>query len=150
MKVKSIFMYFLVCVLLIGCSTQNIIVKSGDNFVEDMSIPVGGADNEILERSETISDIVVELYGMDDATTIILNDTAIIGVKISYNQELTNKTTETIEQKVLDYDNQLTRVLVTNEEKNFTEISDVVYELLQGKSYDSQVNEINNIMNKIN
>lgn len=150
MKVKSIFMYFLVCVLLIGCSTQNIIEKSGDNFVEDMSIPVGGADNEILERSETISDIVVELYGMDDATTIILNDTAIIGVKISYNQELTNKTTETIEQKVLDYDNQLTRVLVTNEEKNFTEISDVVYELLQGKSYDSQVNEINNIMNKIN
>ncbi|MDD2446980.1 MAG: YhcN/YlaJ family sporulation lipoprotein [Tissierellia bacterium] len=150
MKVKSIFMYFLVCVLLIGCSTQNIIVKSGDNFVEDMSIPVGGADNEILERSETISDIVVELYGMDDATTIILNDTAIIGVKISYNQELTNKTIETIEQKVLDYDNQLTRVLVTNEEKNFTEISDVVYELLQGKSYDSQVNEINNIMNKIN
>lgn len=150
MKVKSIFMYFLVCVLLIGCSTQNIIEKSGDNFVEDMSIPVGGADNEILERSETISDIVVELYGMDDATTIILNDTAIIGVKISYNQELTNKTIETIEQKVLDYDNQLTRVLVTNEEKNFTEISDVVYELLQGKSYDSQVNEINNIMNKIN
>lgn len=150
MKVKSIFMYFLVCVLLIGCSTQNIIEKSGDNFVEDMSIPAGGADNEILERSETISDIVVELYGMDDATTIILNDTAIIGVKISYNQELTNKTTETIEQKVLDYDNQLTRVLVTNEEKNFTEISDVVYELLQGKSYDSQVNEINNIMNKIN
>ena len=150
MKVKSIFMYFLVCVLLIGCSTQNIIVKSGDNFVEDMSIPAGGADNEILERSETISDIVVELYGMDDATTIILNDTAIIGVKISYNQELTNKTIETIEQKVLDYDNQLTRVLVTNEEKNFTEISDVVYELLQGKSYDSQVNEINNIMNKIN
>lgn len=150
MKVKSIFMYFLVCVLLIGCSTQNIIEKSGDNFVEDMSIPAGGADNEILERSETISDIVVELYGMDDATTIILNDTAIIGVKISYNQELTNKTIETIEQKVLDYDNQLTRVLVTNEEKNFTEISDVVYELLQGKSYDSQVNEINNIMNKIN
>ncbi|NLL81589.1 MAG: hypothetical protein GX231_04685 [Tissierellia bacterium] len=149
MKGKPIFMLLLVSILLIGCTKQNSIDESEEKPVEEISIAVTGSDNEIIERSETISDIVVELYGIDDATTIILNDRAIIGVKVSDDQELTKETLEIIEEKVLGYDNKIADLLITDEDRIFADISDVIYDLLQGKSYDSQVKRINNIMNKI-
>lgn len=149
MKKKILVLSLSLCILLVGCTTEDTVEESQENTVQDSSVPVGGGDNEVLERSETLSDIIVETYGIDDATTIILNDTAIIGVRISYDQELTDEIVETIEGKVLAYDNGISEVLISDEGKIFTDIGDIVYGLLQGKSYDSLVNEINNIRNRI-
>ena len=94
MKKKILVLSLSLCILLVGCTTEDTVEESQENTVQDSSVPVGGGDNEVLERSETLSDIIVETYGIDDATTIILNDTAIIGVRISYDQELTDEIVE--------------------------------------------------------
>ncbi|WFA09620.1 YhcN/YlaJ family sporulation lipoprotein [Tissierella sp. Yu-01] len=146
MKRRFIYLVLVLLITLSGCTSEKIIDESKK---ENIAIPVGGADGEILERSENISDIVVELYGIDDATTIILNNTAIIGLKIAYDQKLTDETIKIIEEKVISYDDSLTEVIVTDKDKIFSEISDIVYDLLQGSSYDSLVDEINKIKNKI-
>lgn len=149
MKRKKIYLITVICLILSGCTTNSIIEKPEDNM-EDNIITVIGSDSEIIERSETISDIIVDLYGIDDATTIILNHSAIIGLKISYDQKLTADTIDIIESKVKDQDKYITEVLVTDKEKLFAEINNIVNELLQGKSYDSLIDEINKIKNKIN
>lgn len=144
MKNKKVYLILLVIVVLSGCTSNNV------NEELDNSVSVGGMDGEIIERSEFISDIVVELYGIDDATTIILNDTALIGLKIAYDQELTGETIEVIKSMVIEEDPYITEVIITNKDKQFSEINNVVNDLLQGKSYDSLVNDINKIKNKIN
>lgn len=149
MKRKKIYLITVICLILSGCTTNSIIEKPEDNM-EDNIITVISSDGEIIERSETISDIIVDLYGIDDATTIILNHSAIIGLKISYDQKLTADTIDIIESKVKDQDKYITEVLVTDKEKLFAEINNIVNELLQGKSYDSLIDEINKIKNKIN
>jgi len=149
MKRKISYLIISICLVLTGCTTNNIIEKTEDN-IEDNIVTVIGPDGEIIERSETISDIVVDLYGIDDATTIILNQSAIIGLKISYDQKLIADTIDIIESKVKDQDKYITEVLITDKEKLFAEINNIVNELLQGKSFDSLVDDINKIKNKIN
>lgn len=144
MKNKKVYLILLIIFILSGCTSNNV------NEELDNSVTVGGMDGEIIERSEFISDIVVELYGIDDATTIILNDTALIGLKIAYDQELTEETIGVIKSMVIEEDPYITEVRITNKEKLFSEINNVVNDLLQGKSYDSLVNDINKIKNKIN
>jgi YhcN/YlaJ family sporulation lipoprotein len=148
MKKRLICFSIVLLILLSACTTNNQFDQSVEE--EQMAvIPVGGTDNEILERSENISDVVVELFGIDDATTIILNDTAIVGVKMAYDQQLTDETKLVIEDKVLSFDKNITNVLITDKDKIFSEISDIIFNLLQGKSYDNYVNQISKIMNKI-
>lgn len=144
MKNKKVYLILLVIFILNGCTSNNV------NEELDNSVTVGGMDGEIIERSEFISDIVVELYGIDDATTIILNDTALIGLKIAYDQDLTTETIGVIKSMVIEEDPYITEVRITSKEKLFSEINNVVNDLLQGKSYDSLVNDINKIKNKIN
>lgn len=146
MKRRFVYVILVLLIILSSCTSEKTIEESKE---KNIAITVGGSDSEILERSENISDIIVELYGIDDATTVILNNTAIIGLKIAYDQKLTDETIEIIKEKVVSYDDSLTEVLITDKEKVFSEISDIVYDLLQGKSYDSLVDEINSIQNKI-
>lgn len=144
MKNKKIYLVLILMLILGGC-TPNKLNEESDNLVS-----VGGEDAEIIERSEYISDIVVELYGIDDATTIILNETALIGLKTSYDQELTEDKVEVIKSMVIEEDPYITEVRITKADKLFSEINNIVNDLLQGKSYDSLVDEINKIKNKIN
>lgn len=144
MKKFFIYLSLTVFILLSGC-TGNQAMDETDHS----SITVIGADSEIIERSETISDIVVDLYGIDDATTIILNDIALIGVKIAYDQKLTDDTIKTIESVVSTNDSNIKEIIITDKDKIFSDIDNILSELLQGKTYDSLVDEINKIKNKI-
>ena len=144
MKKRFIYLGLSVFILLSGC-TGNQAMDETDHS----SITVIGADSEIIERSETISDIVVDLYGIDDATTIILNDIALIAVKIAYDQKLTDETIKTIESVVSTDDSNIKEILITDKAKIFSDIDNILSELLQGKTYDSLVDEINKIKNKI-
>ena len=145
MKKNITYLFILVSVLLFGCTQNNL-----DGEIENEKIDtVMSLDGEIVERSEKISDLVVELYGVDDATTIILEDAAIIGVKIAYEEKLTEKLNSTIEKTVLDEAPGINDVLITDKSNIFSEINNLVAELLQGESYDSLVNEIAKIKNKI-
>lgn len=144
MKHKLLYLLLLVMIILNGCTQEpNEVVE------EPIAITVGAADREIIERSESISDIIVDLYGIDDATTIILNDDAIIGVKIAYDEKLSDDYRAKIEEAVKNYDNGIAKIVITDKSKLFDEINDVITDVLQGKPYENYINAINNIKNRI-
>ena len=80
---------------------------------EDITISVQAKDVDIIERSETISDGIVELYGIDDATTIVIGDEALVGVKIAYDEELNSDTKDMIESTVKSVDKEITNIYLT-------------------------------------
>lgn len=147
MKIKIVYLFVLVLliVLLFGCIQTDLTDEIGNEEL----VNVTAIDGEIVERSEKISDLVVELYGIDDATTIIIDDTSIIGVKIAYNQKITEDLSALIKKTVLDEESDIKKVLVTDKDSIFSEINSIVTELLQGKTYDSMVNDIKKTMNKV-
>jgi len=145
MKKKYTYFLLVILVFLVGCTTDKIVEEK----IQDNSITVTGPDSEIIERSETLSDVIVDLYGIDDATTIIFNDTAIIGLKVAYDEELDENISDIVKNAVLIEDPNINQVLLTDKDRVFNEINSVVNELLQGKSYDTLVEDINKIKNKI-
>lgn len=144
MKRKILILIILALILSAGCTISN-----ENKATDDSSISVDGQDREIIDRSESISDIVVELYGVDDATTVIFNDRALIGVKLSYDNKLDDNIRNNVIDVVTGFDNQITEVKVTQDNKLFMQIDDIMNELILGKSYDTFVDEINKISDKI-
>lgn len=137
-----------ISISLIACTSENI----NRGIMEDEQqklIEVNVKDKELLNRSEDISDLVVELYGIDDATTIVFNNEAYIGVVMAFDQEFSDELRDTIIHHVKEKDTQIDSVSVTLNHRIFKQIDDVVFNLLQGKSYDSQVKEINKLINNI-
>lgn len=112
-------------------------------------VEVSGEDKEIINRSENIADSVVELFGIDDATAIIFNENAIIGIILSYDQELSQDTLDTIVNLVKKNEPSIENVYITSDAKLFKQIDNIVVEILQGKSYDKYVPNINKIMDKV-
>ncbi len=140
--------------LILGCCRKNEVNNSKDKFYnikmeEDNSITVQGQEVDVIERSELISDSIVELYGIDDATTIVVNDEALIGVMIAYNERLTPEIKDLIQSRVKSIDGKIKDTHITDNHKIFWDISDIVTNILQGKSYDSSLKEINKIKSKI-
>ncbi|NLY44651.1 MAG: hypothetical protein GX053_01465 [Tissierella sp.] len=137
-----------IAVSLIACtnaSIDNQTVEENQNLVE-----VNVENKELLIKSEDISDLVVELYGIDDATTIVFNNDAYVAVKMAFDQEFTEDLKDTIIYHIKEKDTQIENVSVTTNAKIFKQIDNVVFNLLQGNSYDSQVKEINKIINNMN
>lgn len=151
---KKILIILLICVLSlqIGCimkedSEENVVVE--DELI-DTPIEVSAEDNIIIERSETLSDYVVELFGIDDTGTIIFNDTALVAVVMAYDVELTEDTEELIENIVMEKDADIKEVIVSEDENVFNDIVDIIGDLMKGNSYDSQVDKISKLIEKTN
>jgi len=117
---------------------------------KDMSVEVSIDDKVIIDRSENLSDYVVELFGIDDAATIIFNDTALISVIMAYDTELTEETKELIRDLVREKDEEIKKVLISNEEKTFFQVVEIIGKLMNGSPYDSHVGEISKIIEKAN
>lgn len=142
MKRRILFVLVIAMLLIPGCMKDNV-------NKEELAITVGGEDRTIIERSELISDIVVELYGIDDATTVIFNDTALIGVKIAYDQKLTSEMKSTISNMVKEKDILINEVKVSQNNKIYSQIDSIITQLLNGSSYDSLVNQVSKLKDKI-
>ncbi|NLJ98971.1 MAG: hypothetical protein GX320_06885 [Tissierellia bacterium] len=132
----------------VGCSVKNDILQEDDNE-EEISINVGGKDYELLVRSEGISDLVVDIYGIDNATSIIFNDMVVVGVEMAEGFTLTDELKETIMNSILENDPMIRQVLISDNKKIFDEIEEVIESLMNGKPYDDQVKEINRIIEKL-
>lgn len=137
-----------VAISLIACTNSSInhnqtVDENNRNLIE-----VNVEDKELLNRSEEISDLVVELYGIDDATTIVFNNDAYVAIIMAFDHEFTEDLRDAIIHLVKERDSGIENVSVSTNSKLFKQIDGVVFNLLQGKSYDSQVKEINKIINK--
>ncbi|NLX61665.1 MAG: hypothetical protein GXZ06_03980 [Tissierellia bacterium] len=120
-----------------------------EDIFEDISLNVSGKNYDLLVRSEAISDAVVNLFGIDNATSIILNDKVAVGLEMAEGHELTEEVINTVINTVKEKDNSISEVLVSGDKKIFDDIESVIENLLNGKSYDDQVNKINNIIENI-
>ncbi|NLV89189.1 MAG: hypothetical protein GX021_07485 [Tissierellia bacterium] len=147
MKRYLLLIVALLLVLQMGCtSKQNEIpmVEEPDNT----SVEVSVEDKVIIDRSETLSDHVVELFGIDDAATIILNDTALVSVIMAYDMEFDDDTKNLIKDTVLESDSEIKEVIISNDEKTFFQIVEIITDLMNGTSYDKYVNEISRLIEK--
>src|SRR5690554_566639 len=97
-----------------GCSKDNLIVD--ENQKEEITLDVGGKDHDIIIRSENISDLVVNLYGIDNATSIIFNDVVAIGLEMAEGLTLTDDIKEMVIDTVLENDTMIRQVLITDKE----------------------------------
>lgn len=149
---KSIllFMIILSLVFQLGCkaSENNNLVDLEET--KDLSIEASIEDKIIIDRSEDLSDYVVELFGIDDAATIIFNDTALIGVVVAYDREIDDDIKQSIENIVMEKDKEIKKVLISDDEKTFNQIINIINGLMNGAPYDSYVSEISKTIEKIN
>lgn len=143
MNKKIVILILLLAFALNGCMTQE---QPLDDESQILTVSSG---NEIIERSEKLSDITVELYGIDDVTTIIVEDKALMGVRLAYDNELTDDIKESISSVVLSSDTLIKDVLITDNSTLFSEINSIVIDIFQGQSYDGQLNRIKKVENKI-
>ncbi len=147
---KKIIILLLVLILQSACSinrdNEKDIVKQGE--LEDPILEVSVEDKIIIERSEILSDYIVELFGIDDAGTIILNDTALVSLVMSRDSELTEDTKELIKNIIIKEDKEIKNVVISEDEKVFKDIIDIMLDLIQGSSYDSQVKRISKLIEK--
>ena len=142
--IKYVLLVLIIMVIVMGCK----ISEEGKNE-DEISINVGGKDYDILVRSENLSDVVVDLYGIDNATSIIFNDVVVIGVEMARDVILTDDVKEMIISTVLENDTMIRQVLITDNKKIFDQIENIIIALMNGKPYDDQVKEINRIIEKL-
>jgi uncharacterized protein YcfL len=143
LKKIILLIFTLTFVLQTGCGGNE---EMAEEESQTIPLEVAGEDNSILERSETISDYVVELYGIDDASSIIFNQKALIAVAMSYDVELNDQTKDLIKSVIMEKDKDLVGVLVTDDEKIFSGVNDIVIDLMSGTPYDTQVDAINRLI----
>lgn len=150
MKKTILTMMILLVSLQIGCKSEleREIVEIAEP--QDVSIEVTSEDKIIIGRSEDISDYIVELFGVDDAAAIIFNDTALIGVVMAYDSELTDDTRELVSDIVMEKDTAIKQVSISSDEKIFNEIVHIINDLMNGKSYDNYVSSISKMIEKTN
>lgn len=137
-----------------GCDKNNIMEKPEDSIVEEegeeeVDLLVSGKDHDLLIRSENVSNVVVDLYGIDDVSSIILNDIVVVAVEMGADNTLTDDVKEMIMETVLNNDKAIRQVLITNDKKVFDQIEDIIEDLMHGKAYDNYVKEINRLIEKL-
>ncbi|NLY78131.1 MAG: hypothetical protein GX080_08650 [Tissierellia bacterium] len=157
-KRKKFLLLILIGIMLVGCSIREDITDK-DNSTEDeivgeeddnrTSLDVSSKDYNLLIRSEEISDAVVNLYGIDNATSIIFNDVVAIAVELAEDYTFSQELKETIVSTVKENDSSIKQVYVTDNKQVFNDIESVINALLNGQSYDSQVEKINSIIEKV-
>lgn len=155
--VKFFIISFIIPVFISGCSIKD--NKSDDDIIkeknsqnqlnEEVSIDVDGEDYNLLIRSEEISNAVVSLFGIDNTTSIIFNDKVVVALEMAEGHKLTDDVRKTIINTIKEKDNNISKILITDDKRIFNEIEEVISALLHGKSYDSQVDNINKIIKAV-
>ncbi|HEY8363455.1 MAG TPA: YhcN/YlaJ family sporulation lipoprotein [Tissierellaceae bacterium] len=146
MKRYLLLAIILVLLLQLGCSANKNETPISEE--QDRVINVSAEDKAIIDRSETLSDHVVELFGIDDAATIIFNDTALVSVIMAYDKEFNEDIKELIIDTVLETDSSIKEVIVSNDEKTFYQIVDIILDMMNGTPYDNYVNDISKLIEK--
>lgn len=132
---------------LVGCKAKEHIRE--EDMEEEISMNVGGKDYDILVRSENISNIVVDLYGIDNATSIIFNDVVVVAVEMAEDATFNDDVKEMIMNTVLENDVMIRQVFIMDNKKVFDQIESIIESLANGRPYDEHVKEINRIIDKL-
>ena len=131
--IKSILFLLLIISLLTACQPSEYKMDDmnkeeslEDTQEEEITLGVSAKDKDLLIRSENISDLVVNLYGIDNATDIILNDRVAVGLEMADGYQLTEDLKETINSTILENDSGISQVLISDNKKIFDQIEGII------------------------
>lgn len=144
----------IICILILSV-IFNVACQSNSNGqlnkepLEELSVEALSKNRDIIEKSEAISDLIVDLFGIDDAVTLLFNDTAIVGIVLSRDYKLDDEKIETIKTLISENYESVNHVKISKKEKIFHQLNNIVLDLLNNKPYDDYVLEISKILEKV-
>lgn len=157
-NIKILIFSLTISIIISGCTFKdnkskedNILDNSivDEDIQEEISLDVSGKDYDLLIRSEGISDAVVNLYGVDNVTSIIFNDKVAVAIEMADGHEFTTDVKESVIHTAKEKDSNISEIFVSEDKKVFNDIEDVIEALLNGKPYDGEVDRINKIIDNI-
>lgn len=150
-KIKVIVSTFLaVFLVFIMCSCQKNEVKVEEEDNEDVSTNVAASKtNEFVEMAENIADNVVDLIGVEDATAIIYGEDIVVVVEMSDKNTLTIGMKGMIKDVVMNNDNMINNVFITDDAKIFEKVDTIEQNLIKGEDIKNYREEINKIKKRI-
>ncbi|SHH62647.1 YhcN/YlaJ family sporulation lipoprotein [Sporanaerobacter acetigenes] len=150
-KIKVIVSTFLaVFLVFIMCSCQKNEVKVEEEDNEDVSTNVAASKtNEFVEMAENIADNVVDLIGVEDATAIIYGEDIVVAVEMSDKNTLTIGMKGMIKDVVMNNDNMINNVFITDDAKIFEKVDTIEQNLIKGEDIKNYREEINKIKKRI-
>lgn len=150
-KTKVIVSTFLVVFLVfIMCSCKKNEVKVEEENNENVSTNVvASKTNEFVEIAENIADNVVDLIGIEDATAIIYDDDIVVAVEMSDKNTLTIGMKGMIKDIVMNNDNTINNVFITDDAKIFEKVDNIEQNLIKGEDIKNYREEINKIKKRI-
>ncbi|WP_416197815.1 MAG: Sporulation lipoprotein, YhcN/YlaJ family [Sporanaerobacter sp.] len=150
-KTKVIVSTFLVVFLVfIMCSCKKNEVKVEEENNENVSTNVvASKTNEFVEIAENIADNVVDLIGIEDATAIIYDDDIVVAVEMSDENTLTIGMKGMIKDIVMNNDNTINNVFITDDAKIFEKVDNIEQNLIKGEDIKNYREEINKIKKRI-
>lgn len=110
-----------------------------------------GTTNDLHQRAQKIASAVKTVDGVKDATVVITEKRALVGVNIGNNVEgnLTDKIKSSVEAKVKATDKEIETVAVSADPDLFSRISKVGQGIQAGKPLSEFGNEIKEIFNRV-
>lgn len=108
-------------------------------------------ENDLYQRAEKIASAVKTVDGVEDATVVITEKRALVGVDIGKNTEgkLTDKIKDSVEAKVKETDKEIQTIGVSADPDLFTRISKVGQGIQGGKPLSEFGSEIEEIFNRV-
>jgi YhcN/YlaJ family sporulation lipoprotein len=153
-KKKCILAIFLVVLLFCTCGCgkskkeQMPIEDAKDESVVSEDTATQNTDDGVV-RAENIADIVVDLFGVEDATALIYNESVLVGVIFSKDVESKGDTKNNILDIIKENDTDIKNIYITDDEKLFNKIDDIEQMLIRGDKVDKYSDDINKIIKQI-
>lgn len=107
-------------------------------------------DNDDLSLiGEDISDDLVKLNGINDATVILRENTALVGLNTVGNNEIDSKTQEKIKNTIKNRYNKVEDVIIDNSSDIYDRIETITHQLRNGSKISDFENDIVDIINSV-
>jgi len=119
------------------------------------TVPRDSVDNitnqDLTTRADNIVDEVVKIQGIESATAIISENTAIVGVTMENNKEgnVTREIEERVKEIVKETDGKIDRVAVTADPDLFTRVENIAKDSGKGRPLSGLGREIEEIFRRI-
>ena len=139
-----VFLVFIMC----SCKKNEVKVEEENNGNVSTNV-VASKTNEFVEIAENIADNVVDLIGIEDATAIIYDDDIVVAVEMSDENTLTIGLKGMIKDIVMNNDNTINNVFITDDAKIFEKVDNIEQNLIKGEDIKNYREEINKIKKRI-
>lgn len=105
--------------------------------------------DELSLIGEDISDDIVKLNGINDATVILRENTALVGLNTVGSNEIDNKTREKIMNAIKNRYDKVDEIIIDNSSDIYDRIETITHQIRNGSKISDFENDIMNIINSL-